>query len=130
MNFLKEKIKVLRIVRKQYAIAGITNSSSNHPNKNIELINKRIFCGLLALGCLIISHFLYIVYEASDFMEYMNCICATSSTLIVFGCISIIVVQRTLLFEMIERIELLIETRKAVQLICYYITNHLNEISF
>lgn len=103
-------MKIFQTVRRQYAILGIIRTS----NQSIQKypFTKTVFFGLSSVGCLIISQFMYIFYEANGFMDYINAICATSVTIIIFVCIAAIAFKRTVLFEHYDKIETLLDTSK------------------
>lgn len=104
---LKRKIKTFRILHGQYAILGI--SPSNQSNQKYSS-DKRVLHGFLLFGWLFVMHFMYIFRVASGFMGYVESICTTSASLIVFVCFSAKVFRRTTLFESIESFERLINT--------------------
>lgn len=105
-------MKIFQTVRKHYAILGIICSSNQSLQK--YPFTKRVFFGLLSVGCLTISQFMYIFFVANSFMEYMDAICATSVTILIFVCIATIVYKRVLLFEHYDKIEKLIDTSKMI----------------
>lgn len=104
-------MKIFRTVRKLYAILGIDS-----PNQSLQErhFSKREIFGLSSIGCLIISQFVYIFYVASSFMGYMEAICAISLTTILFVSFATIILKKTVLFELYDRIENLIDTSEAI----------------
>lgn len=113
------KVKAFEVVQKHYATIGIISiplqSSQKYP------FSVRVFGGFLLFGCSIASHFVYMFYEANNFMEYMDCICATFASIMLFACFAIINSERTLLFESIDKIEKLIESSKTWGLKHYFL---------
>lgn len=108
---VKSKMKIFRIIRKQYAIVGISPSkplSQKHP------FTERVFFGFLSFGCIAAAEVANLFYEANDFMEYVECISSISGNLIIFVCFASIVFQKTLLFKMLGNIEQFLETSKPV----------------
>lgn len=105
-----KKMKVFRMVKKQYAFVGIT--STNQSARKSQL-NTRILAGFLLFSCLVQSQFMYIFRVADGFLDYMDVICSTFSTFILFICFAAIVCNRTKLFKCIDRIEDLIDMRKS-----------------
>lgn len=91
-------MKILQIVQRNYAVLGI------EPNKKYPF-NKRLHFGFLLFGFTLISQFAYIFHVETGFMDYMNSICATSSTILMFVNFSTIVFKRALAFECIDFIE-------------------------
>lgn len=89
---------------------GLSRQSSEQ-----DPFNGRAFFGLPLFGGSTVSQLVCIFHVASGFMEYMECICATLATVLIFGCFMVIVFNRTVLFECIERIEELIKTRKMIE---------------
>lgn len=99
-------MKIFRTVQKIYAIVGIssTNQSSD------LLFNKRVAFGSLLSGCTIISQSLYVFRVSNGFMEYMECICSTFASILIFIGFMVLVFNRTLLFESMNKIESFIDT--------------------
>lgn len=100
-------MKIFRAVQKQYAILGV--SSSHQPNQKCPLNRRELFCFLI-FGCLLVSHFVYLMRVASDFMEYMECLLSTSAGFIASVCFAAVALRKTTLFESIGAIEQLIDT--------------------
>lgn len=105
-------MKIFRTIRKHYAILGFI--SSLNPSTQKCPISKRVFFGLSSVGCLIVAQFVYIFCVANGFFEYMEAICATSVTIIIFVCIAAIALKRAALIEYYEKIEELIDTSKTL----------------
>lgn len=97
-------MKIFEIVRRQYATLGISSSS----------FDIRMLCGFLVFGYVIVSHFLYIIYVTSGFMEYVNSINSTSATIVTSTGFAAIVFRRATLFESIDSIEKLIDASKCI----------------
>lgn len=101
------RLKIFRVIQRHFTILGIhPTNQSNQKNPT----NKRIVVGFLLFACFIPSQYVYFFYVASDFMEYMECFCSMSASMIIFINLLAIVFKKTLLFENIEKIEKLIET--------------------
>lgn len=90
----------------QYGMLGI--NLSNRSTEKLPL-SARVFVGFIYFGCVLTSQLMYISYVAEGFMDYMQAICAASSTVIIFVCFAAIAFREATLFESIERIEQLIE---------------------
>lgn len=105
-------MKIFKLVRRHYAILGIT-SSSNQSDETFT-INTRILGGFSVFGYVIVSHILYIIYVTSGFMEYVNSINSTSATIVTSIGFAAIVFRRTKLFESIDNIEQLIDASKTI----------------
>lgn len=116
------EMKLFQVVLKKFAILGI--HPSHQSNQRLSLNKKELF-GFLSIGSLIFSQTMYGFYEANGFMEYMDCICATSATMLVFVCLATMVIRKTKLFEMLDYMERVIEASKAIFNLLF-----LNVISF
>lgn len=99
-------MKIFRTIRKRYAIVGIT--PLNQTTQKLP-ISERVFFGGLFFFCYYVSQFVYIIYVANDFMEYIECICELYASAIVFVCFVTIVFKRNLLFQNIDNMEKLID---------------------
>lgn len=102
-------MKIFQFLQKQLAIAGICNATSNE--STINLARMTIVGGVL-FYC-VISLFVYIIHVASGFMEYVECICVASGSIILFVWFAAIVYQKTALFECIDKIQKLIDTSES-----------------
>lgn len=103
-------MKVFKIVQRQYALLGISNSSNQTNHK--YAFNERILFGFLLQGCALLSSILYILWEVNGFLDYMVSICTISANSLVFVCFMANVFQKTTLFECMNRIEKLIDSRE------------------
>lgn len=92
-----------------YATLGICPSNQPTQTYPFSLLLRVIF-GFLLFGYLIVSQCVYTFYVANGFIEYVECICTTFSSIIVFVFFAAIVFRKTELFEIIENIESLIDT--------------------
>lgn len=101
-------MKVFKMVKRHYAILGII-PSLNQPTQKYP-INKRVFCGFLLFGCFILSQIAYTFCVADGFMEYLECACDLSASVILFVCFATIVFKKDLLFEIIDKFGKLIDT--------------------
>lgn len=103
-------MKILKLLQRSYAIMGISPSkvSLNQSTQKCPF-NGRIIFGFLLYGCVILSQFMYIFYVANDFLDYVESIIATTSTIIMFICFAAMAPRKTKLFESIENIEKLID---------------------
>lgn len=109
--FFYKKMRFFQTIRKQYAIMGISSSNQWTP----ELpFSERVLLGFLLFGCAIISHLVYTFHVADGFIEYVECICTTSASIIVFICFVAIVLRKTKLFETIDNIKKLIDTSETI----------------
>lgn len=110
-------MKVFKVVQRQYAMLGI--SSSNQWNQN-NLFNERVLFICLIYVYAVGLYTVYIIRVASGFMEYVDCICATSATIMVFISFAAIVFRRNKLFRSIANIEKLIDTSESIPIIFYW----------
>lgn len=99
-------MKIFRIVQKQYAILGISRTTSQN-----GLLDAKLCFGYISIGCNVISQLMYTVYVAEGFVEIMESVCSTSGTVIQFVCFATIASKRALLFKTIDNIEQLIDSR-------------------
>lgn len=102
-------MNIFRTIRKQFAIVGISNTSNQSTQKMAFI--KRIACSFI-LFFTIVAQFLYILYVANGFMEYMEAICTFSASIIIFVSFMALAFKRTLLFESIDKIEKLVDSIK------------------
>lgn len=106
------KMAIFEIIQNRYAILGI--SSSHHLSQNCPL-SKRVLYVFLILGCVIVLHFVHIFRVADEFMEYVESICTTSGSIIVFVCLAIITRKNTTFIEIFNSVEsILIDTSKSI----------------
>lgn len=96
-------MEIFQRAREQYGILGICSSN--------QTFNKRIVLCCILIGCCsIVSLIVDIAYVANSFMQYLDCICTLSATIIIIiGYVSM-VFRRTTLFDGIDKIEKLIDT--------------------
>lgn len=104
--FWKKKMKIFQILEKHYAFVGI--SSSKQSPQKYPINGKNLACFLL-LGYTISFQFVYTFQVANGFMEYIDCISAISSNIILCICLVTMFSEKTLLFESVEQIEKLID---------------------
>lgn len=104
-------MKIFETIQRHYNSLGI---SSSHQLIQKYPFNARIFIGFLIFGVNAVSQFIYIVFVASDFMEYMNVICASSGSTIIFVCYAAIVYKKNRLFKTIDNIEQLIDSSELI----------------
>lgn len=104
-------MKILKRVQKQYAILGI---SSSNQWAEIDTVNRRELLGFLIYGFAIASYVVYFFQVANGFMEKLDCICATSATIIAFINFAAIAFRKTTLFQCIDNIKNLIETSEPI----------------
>lgn len=105
------KIKIFRTVREHYAIVGISPTIVNLSRR--LPFNERVLLGFLSFVCTTVSQFVYLLHIASNFMEYMECACSLSGTIIIFVCFMAIVCRKTTLFESLDDIEKLIDSSES-----------------
>lgn len=104
-------MKIFEKVRKHYAALGISPSNPStqkYPN------DKRILFGFVILGCVIVPQFLYIFYVDNNFMDYMETICGVSACIIISICFASVASKKSLLFENISKLEMLIDTSNTI----------------
>lgn len=101
-------MKILKLVRRHYAIVGIS------PNQRTQKdpFSIRILFGFLLFGCLISSQFMYVFHVAHGFIEYVDGICSTFGSIIIFVSYAAIVFRKIPLFENIHNIEMLMDMSK------------------
>lgn len=104
------KMKIFRMVQKQYAIVGITSPNQSTENSSF---NTRIISGFLLFGYLIHAQFMYIFRVANSFLEFIDGICSTFSTFMIIVCFVAIVFRRTTLFECIDNVQEFIDASKS-----------------
>lgn len=97
-------MKILRTVQEHYAIVGFSQSTST------EQVNKRILIGLLLFGYPSVSQILYIFHVADGFIEYVQSVCTTVASTIIFVCFVSFIRRKTQFFEIIDNLEKLIDT--------------------
>ena len=106
-------MKVFETVLKQYALIGINRYEKDQPSQG-SVFNKRILCGYFLLGNAMNSGFLYMIYEASDFLEYVECSLYTLGSYVPITCLSTVVFNKATLFECFDEIEKLIDASKEI----------------
>lgn len=99
-------MKIFEVVQRNYATLGI--SLENPWTQKYPWIEQVL--PFLLFGAIIFSHLMYIFYLANGFMEYVNCVCTTAATTIIFVCIMAVVLRKTTLFESIENLGKPIDT--------------------
>lgn len=118
-------MKILQKVQKQFALVGISPSSDH----STELFNKKIFVGFFLYGYPIVSQIIYIVQVANGFIEYVECVCATAASTIVFVCFASIVLRKAAVFKLIDDVEKLIDTsKKPSYSSCHFLDSIINEL--
>lgn len=98
---------VFESVQKHYATLGITSS---HQWTQKFPLSPRVLLGFLLFAYLIVSQLVYIFFVADDFMEYVECVTATSGSSIIFVCFMAIVFRKETMFKCIAIIEKFIDT--------------------
>lgn len=99
-------MKVFHKIQANLEILGITKNQSlqNDP------FNGKKLMGILIFSYSIVSHFLYILFNAKSFEEYIECICSTSASVLITTCFAAMTFKMTTLFKLIEKKEDLINT--------------------
>lgn len=124
-------MKVFTNTQRYFAAVGIC--SSNEPTRELAL-NNRILFGFSLFGLTIACQFMFILYVADDFMEYMDCGCSLSATITMFVCFAADVTKRATLFGCIHNIERLIAASesafKSFKRIKFYFISELTLIYF
>lgn len=108
---MKHQLQIFQTVQRQYAILGI---SSSHQSNRKYPFSERVLFGFLLFGCNIVSHAVYIFHVADGFMEYVECICVTSGSILIYIGFAAIVLGQTAIFETIDKIGKLIDTSEPV----------------
>lgn len=100
-------MKTFGILQKHFTILGIVRPPN--PSSQKDPFNKKVLFGFSLIAYFIGSQFAYIFYVADGFMEYMNCICATFASMIVFVCFVAIVFGTSTVFTIIDDMERVID---------------------
>lgn len=95
-------MKVFQIVRKYYEIMGISPANQSPQTR---LFSGRVLFGFLLFGYCIVAHFLYIIYLASGYMEYVECVTTTSGSIISFVCFAAVATKPNILFKIVDSAE-------------------------
>lgn len=102
-------MKVFRTVQKKYEFLGICPSNESTQE---NAFNKRII-GFFLFGTNFALHVLYIIHEAHGYMDYMECINSTFTSIITSVCFGAIAFRKTELFECITNIEKFIDASES-----------------
>lgn len=100
-------MRIYQRIRMHCEILGISLSCQSVYQEHI--FKTKIFLGFLLLGGIIVSETLYILYEASGFTIYVECISMACDSITSFTYFSTVVFAKNLLFESIGNIEQLID---------------------
>lgn len=100
------KMKFFEIVQWHYSTLGI---SSTHQSNQKHPFNGRILFGFLLSLCIFASGLMYIFHVATGFMGYMVGICTLSGHIVIYICFATIIFKRAKVFEIIDRLEKLID---------------------
>lgn len=101
-------MKIFQTIQTHYAILGITNTT--HQSTQKHPFSIRVFMGFLLFGSLNVLDFVYIFRVANGFTDYMNSICAASTSIIFSITFAAIVFRKSTLFGSIDSLEQLIDT--------------------
>lgn len=104
--FFYSKMKIFEILQQNYKLLGIEPSN--------QLVNKRVLFAYMFYAYFIASQCAYIFHVANGFMEYVEGICATSSSVIIFICFTAVAFKKTTLFKIIDNAKKLIATSELV----------------
>lgn len=115
-----KKLEIFHTIQKQYAILGIR--SSNLPTQQYPL-NERILLIFMFFECVTVSQFTYTFRSSNGFVEYMESICTSAGSAVIFVCLAAVVFRQTTLFNVIDNLQKFIDTSKTVG-------TNLNVISF
>lgn len=102
-------MKILRIIRKEYAILGVGPS-----NQSTCSFSNRVVVGFLLFAWLLSSQTVYVFYVANGFIEYIECMSSQSAGIIIFIAFAVINLRKITVFEGIDGIERLIATSETV----------------
>lgn len=117
----KKKMKIFQIIQRHFAILGISPSSNR--SSQTYSFNGRILFGFLLYVYLIPSQFLYIFRVANGFIDYVDCICSTSASILMLVGFAAMVFQKQTLFECIDKMEKQVNTSKMFSCFKFYIRN-------
>lgn len=103
-----QKIEILQLTRKNFAVVGITPDLVDQPHP----LNEKILLGFLLLTCSIICNLMYTVCEAKTFIEYTQSIYMFSIAALVTLVLMTILSNVTNLFNFTYGLESLVNTSK------------------
>lgn len=83
-------MEMFQTVQKYFTILGLSSSTQSTQKWPF---NERVLLGFICV---------YIFEVERDFMEYVECICAASASIIIFVCLVAIVFWQTTIFELID----------------------------
>lgn len=107
-------MKIFEIIQRHHATLGIYPSQQS-AQQQIPLCRRIIF-GFLLFGYIIVSEFLNNFHATNDFMECVEYICSSSSTMAMFLSFVGIVHRQSTIFKSIDTIETIIDASKDKQL--------------
>lgn len=102
--------------QEKFGILGLRPSNESTQNC---LSNRRLLFGFTLSSCSVVLHFMSIFYVATDFLEYMEGVCTTSASMLVFVFFVAIVSRRASVFKSIDDIGKLIDSSKAILVIVF-----------
>lgn len=111
-------MKVFQTLTNHYATLGIKPSDQLQQQYPFD---EKVLMGFSLWGCMITSHFIYINYVANTYVEYAECICTSTGSIIVFVCYASVVFYSNTLFDAFKKIEgFIASSEKKFHLQLYY----------
>lgn len=99
-------MKILQNSQKYFATLGIGSEQI----KRQSLLNGKILIGFILLGYSLTGNSIYLIFEATSFDEYIECICSIVGIVVISTCFVTMVFGLTTLLDCIDDIESLIGT--------------------
>lgn len=100
--------KVFPILLKNFATLGISPNLATQAYR----LNGRIFMGFLVLGSLIYCTFVFVMYDANAFVEYVQAVYACSFGTLILLSLAIAILKVEKIFELINDFDSLINISK------------------
>lgn len=104
-------MKIFQILQRRYATLGMSPSQQS-PQK--YPFNERILFGFLLFALSIPSQIVYIFNMNGGFMDYMECVCTFSASVVICVCFASTILRKTLVFKIIDDMEKLLDMRKTI----------------
>lgn len=105
---VKGKIQLFQIVRRNFAMLGISSNCLNQPNR----LDTNLSLASLSYSFSVIAHVIFLLQETKNFREFTDNVYETSSVITVFICFVIVVFKMRKLFEFIESCQNIIDKRE------------------
>lgn len=103
---IRKRMKILQNSQKYFATLGIGSEQI----KRQSLLNGKILIGFILLGYSLTGNSIYLIFEATSFDEYIECICSIVGIVVISTCFVTMVFGLTTLLDCIDDIESLIGT--------------------